>query len=152
MNCGPVERKTLFLYWRPNRSLSRNGRLLWIGLIASTTATLAVGAAALGAWMVLPFAGAEVLLVWRAFSVIAKHDGDYEMLRISDQEFSWECSDQGRVCSLQGNRAWVKVVGELVGGKFELGLSYAGKRVPLASLLSDEERRSLSQELQQILG
>lgn len=152
MNSEPVERKSLFLDWRPNRSLSPNGRWLWFGLIAATTFLLAGGAAALGAWMVLPFAGAEVLLLWLAFDVIGCHDDDYEILRISDHECSWERNNSGRLSSFRGNRAWVQVVGEPVGGKFELGLRYAGKKVAIASLLSDEQRRALSRELMQILG
>ena len=82
MNSERVERKSLFLNWRPNRSLSPTGRWLWFGLIALATFLLAAGAAAIGAWMVLPFAGAEVLLVWLAFHVIGGHDGDYEVLRL----------------------------------------------------------------------
>ena len=148
----PVERESLFLNWRPNRSLSPKGRWLWFGLIASATFLLAIGAAALGAWIVLPFAGAEVLLVWLAFNVIGCHDDDYEVLRISDQDFSWVRNVRGRVHSLRGNRAWVQVVGEPVGGKFELCLSYAGKSVAIAGLLSDEQRRSLSRELRRVLG
>ena len=151
MNSEPVERESLFLNWRPNRSLSPSGRWLWFGLIAAATFLLAAGAVAIGAWVVLPFAGAEVLLVWLAFNVIGCHDNDYEVLRISAQEFSWERNDRGRVCSLRGTRAWVQVVGEPVGGKFELCLRYAGKKVAIASLLSDEQRRTLSRELPRMM-
>ena len=152
MNSEPVERKSLFLNWRPNRSLLPNGRWLWFGLIASTTVILAAGATAIGAWMVLPFAGAELLMAWLAFDIVGCHDGDYEVLRISDQEFSWERNDRGRICSLQGNRAWVQVVGEQAGGKFELCLRYGGRRVAIANVLSDDRRRSLSRELLRIFG
>ena len=115
------------------------------------TLPLAAGTAAMGAWMVMPFAGAELLLVWLAFDIVGGHDGDYEVLRISDQEFSWERNDRGRICSLHGNRAWVQVVGEPVEGRFELGLRYAGKRVAIANLLSDAQRRALLHELARIL-
>lgn len=152
MNCEPVESESLFLNWRPNRSLSPNGRRLWFGLIASPTLLLAAGAAAMGAWLVLPFAGAEVLLVGLAFNVIGRHDGDYEVLQISAQEFCWERNDRGRVISLRGNRAWVRVAGETVGGRFRLCLWYAGRSVAIASLLSDEQRRSLWRELPRMLG
>lgn len=106
----------------------------------------------LGAWMVLPFAGAEVMLLWLAFRVIGDHDSDYEVLRVSDQDFSWERKDRGNVRSLQGNRAWVQVVSGSVSGRFELCLSYAGKRVAIASTLSDAQRRSLSHVLVRRLG
>ena len=116
MHGEPFECPRLFLNWRPNRSLSAHGRRLWFGLIASATLLMAAGAATLGAWMVLPFAGAELLLVWLAFQVIESHDDDYESLRISDQEFCWEQSERGRVYTLRGNRAWMQVVGETAGG------------------------------------
>ena len=138
--------------WRPNRSLSPDGRWLWFGLIAATTIVLAAGTAAMGAWMVMPFAGAELLLVWLAFDIVGGHDGDYEVLRISGQEFSWERSDRGRICSLHGNRVWVQVVGKRTGGKFELCLQYGGRRVAIANMLSDDQRRTLSRELSRIFG
>ena len=152
MSGEPVERDSLLLNWRPNRSLSPNGRWLWFGLIASATSLLAAGAAILGAWPVLPFAGAEVVLLWLAFNVIGSHDGDYEVLRISEQEFAWERNYRGSVRSLRGNRAWVQVVSGPVDGRFELCLSYSGKRVAIASTLSDAQRRSLSQLLARRLG
>ena len=43
---------------------------------------LAIGAgfAAAGAWLVLPFAGLEVLLLGTAFALYARHAADYERL------------------------------------------------------------------------
>jgi uncharacterized membrane protein len=121
-------------------------------LIAAATFLMAAGATILGAWMVLPFAGAELSLVWLAFKVIGAHDNDYESLRISDQEFLWEHSDRGQLSTLRGNRAWVQVIGEPVGSSFELYLRYAGKRVAIARVLSGEQRRQLSFELVRLLG
>ncbi|MEO8102231.1 MAG: DUF2244 domain-containing protein [Betaproteobacteria bacterium] len=152
MNGETVESETVFLNWRPNRALSPNGRWLWLGLIAGAIFLVAAGAAALGAWLVLPFAGAELLLVGLAFNVVGRHDDDYEVLRISDQDFSWERNDRGRLSTLRGNRAWVQVIGEPNAGKFELCLSYAGKRVAIGCVLSDEQRRALSRKLLRKLG
>lgn len=92
------------------------------------------------------------MLLWLAFEAIGGHDSDYEVLRVSDQEFAWERNDRGNVRSLRGNRAWVQVVSGAVNGRFELCLGYAGKRVAIASPLSDAQRRSLSQLLVRKLG
>jgi uncharacterized membrane protein len=113
---------------------------------------MAAGATTLGAWMVLPFAGAELVLVWLVFRDLGSHDNDYESLRISEQEFLWEHSDRGQLSTLRGNRAWVQVISEPVGGSFELYLRYAGRRVAIARVLSCEQRRLLSLELVRLLG
>jgi uncharacterized membrane protein len=43
----------------PNRSLGPAGRRWFLGLIGGTTLAIAGGAAVIGAWPVMPFAGAE---------------------------------------------------------------------------------------------
>lgn len=102
--------------------------------------------------MVLPFAGGEVFLVWLAFRLVARHDGDYETFRIADQMFSWERCECGHVESMCGNVAWLQVSSHAARGRFELEMRYAGKRVALGAWMSDEQRRALSGNLGRILG
>lgn len=147
-----VENTALSLSWRPNRSLSSRGRLLWFGLIATTTLLFAVAAALMGAWMVLPFAGGEVLLVWLAFKWIARGDGDYETLNVASHEFDWERCERGRVSALRGNRVWAKLVSRSSGGRVDLQLVYAGKSVAIAKFMSDEQRENWHRDLRRVFG
>ncbi|QJR13616.1 DUF2244 domain-containing protein [Usitatibacter palustris] len=131
----------------PNRSLGPRERRRALVAIAVTTMGVAAGAWALGAWPVMPFAGIEVALVWLAFHVVRKHDGDFERIEIDAGEVRLDACDARRESHFVANRAWARVVLREHGGQCTLGLAYAGKTVPLGRLLSDEGRRRLAQQI-----
>jgi uncharacterized membrane protein len=128
---------------KPNRSLTAKGRNLWLMLIAISALPATIGALAIGAWPILPFAGLEVALVWLAFRVIAGHDCDYEVLQVDDRQFAWECCSGGEVQRLQGYPAWAKVQVDRTKRHCRLRLSYAGKSVVLGSFATDKRREQL---------
>ena len=131
----------------PNRSLGPRGRRLFLAMIGVTTITISAAAALIGAWPVMPFAGAEVLLLVLAFRVVASHDADFERLEIGEHEVSVEARDAKHVTRFVAHRPWARVVVRTRGRRCTLGLAYAGRVVPLGRLLSDEGRRKLVQEL-----
>jgi len=131
----------------PNRSLGPAGRRWFLGLIGATTLAIAGGAAAIGAWPVMPFAGAEIALLVIAFHVFARHDADFERLEIGEHEVRVESRDATRVTRFVANRTWAHVIMRNRGECCTLDLAYAGKVVPLGRLLSDDGRRRLAQEL-----
>jgi uncharacterized membrane protein len=59
---------------------------------------LAIGAgfAAAGAWLVLPFAGLEVLLLGTAYLVYARHAADYERIELDAGRLTVEVADGTR--------------------------------------------------------
>ena len=142
---------SLFLEMRPNRSLTPKGRRLWLILIAGTTFLVAGATTAIGAWMVLPFAGFEVLFLWCAFQLIGRHDDDYERLRVADREFYWAKCKCGQVEELRGNAAWAQVFVVPRNGRVEIGLRYQGRTVSVGQLISDEQRRLLWRNLTRAL-
>ena len=131
----------------PNRSLGPAGRRWFLGLIGATTFAIAGGAAAIGAWPVMPFAGAEVALLVIAFHVFGRHDADFERLEIGEHEVRVESREAARVTRFVANRSWAHVILRSRGECCTLDLAYAGKVVPLGRLLSDDGRRRLAQEL-----
>ena len=133
----------------PNRSLGPAGRRWVLGLIAATTLGVAAGAAAVGAWPVMPFAGLEVALVALAFRVVQSHDEDYERLEIGEHEVRLEAREAQRVTRFVANRPWARVVVRDRGFGCTLRLAYAGRAVPLGRLLSDEGRRELAARLRE---
>lgn len=141
---------SFILSTKPNRSLSGSGRTLWVCLIAASALLVAGAAAAIGAWLILPFAGLEIVLVWCAFRVMARHDGDYEMLSVSDSEFRWERRCGREVNSLNGSRHWAQLVEQKVGGLQQLQLRYAGNSVVVGSLMSLEQRKILAIRLRSL--
>ena len=131
----------------PNRSLGPAGRRWFLGAIVATTMVIAAGAAAIGAWPVMPFAGLEVSLLLLAFHVVRAHDADYERLEIGEHEVRVEAREAESLTHFVAHRPWARVVVRERGTRCTLRLAYAGRWVPLGRLLSDEGRRRLAQEL-----
>lgn len=132
---------------RPNRSLGPAARRWVLGAIAAATLGIAAGAAALGAWPVMPFAGIEVALVALAFHVLGRHDADFERLEVGEHEVKVEARDAAQLTRFVAHRPWARVVVRERGARCTLGLAYAGRMVPLGRMLSDEGRRRLADSL-----
>jgi uncharacterized membrane protein len=131
----------------PNRSLGAAGRRWFLGAIAATTFGVATGAAAFGAWPVMPFAGLEIALVLLAFHLVRLHDADFERLEIGEHEVRVESREAESLTCFIAHRPWARVVVRERGSRCTLGLAYAGRMVPLGRLLSDEGRRRFAGEL-----
>jgi len=131
----------------PNRSLGTAGRRWVLGGIAATAFGVASGAAAIGAWPVMPFAGLEVALVAFAFRVVRMHDEDFERLEIGEHEVRVEARRARRITRFVCHRPWARVVVRESGMRCSLQLTYGGRSEPLGRLLSDEGRRALARRL-----
>lgn len=116
-------------------------------MIATSTFGVAAGAAAIGAWPVMPFAGLEVALVALAFRVVQQHDGDFERLEIDEHEVRVEARRARTVTRFVAHRPWARVVVRDRGMRVTMDLSYRGRSEPLGRLLSDEGRRALAARL-----
>jgi len=66
----------------PNRSLGPAARRWVLVAIAATPLGIAAAAWAIGAWLVMPFAGLEIAVLALAFHIVATHDADFERLEI----------------------------------------------------------------------
>ena len=146
-----VDKAIFLLEMRPNRSLSPTGRFYCFLFIASTTTLCAGVATAIGAWMVLPFAGLEIFFLWLAFRIIGRHDSDYERVQVAGREFRWTRSECGRIEELSGNAAWAHLSTVARNGRLEVGLRYMGKSVLVGKMISDEQRKSLCRSLARVL-
>ena len=116
-------------------------------MIAASTFGAAAGAAMIGAWPVMPFAGLEVALVALAFRVVQLHDEDFERLEIDDHEVRVEARRAEKVTRFVAHRPWAKLVVRDSGMRCTLRLAYRGRSEPLGRLLSDEGRRALAAKL-----
>ena len=136
---------------RPNRSLGPVARRWVLLAIAATPIGLAAGAAAFGAWPILPFAGLEVALLALAFHIVGSHDADFERLEIRDHEVTVEARDASKHTRFVAHRQWARLVLRERGRRCTLGLAYAGRTVELGRMLSDEGRRRLAEDLRRRL-
>jgi uncharacterized membrane protein len=131
----------------PNRSLGPAGRRVFLALMAATTLGIGMLAVVVGAWPVMPFAGAEVALVFFAFHLVRLHDADFERLEIGPHEVRVESRDAESLTRFVAHRPWARVIVRERGARCTLGLAYAGRTVQLGRLMSDEGRRKLAEEL-----
>jgi uncharacterized membrane protein len=134
---------------RPNASLSVEGGLkLIVGLMIFSLA-VAVAFAMSGAWMVLPFAGLELLGLVVAFVLVHRHANDYEMITISDADVEVEQCLLGQVVKHRFQRYWIKVsLREESVGKVKLVIGSHGKEVEFGrTMINNEQRVALLHEL-----
>jgi uncharacterized membrane protein len=127
--------------------LGPRGRAACLAAIAATTLAIGAGAAALGAWPVLPFAGLEVLIVVAAFRAFARHDGDFERVEIEGAKVRLQTRSATRLTELEGHAPWARLVVEDWSGRCGLGLRYAGRTIEFGRLLTEGRRREWAAEL-----
>ncbi|MGA8007058.1 MAG: DUF2244 domain-containing protein [Burkholderiales bacterium] len=85
------------LLLKRNCSISPGGMLRVFGLLALASVGIATGFALAGAWLILPFAGLEVLALSAAFVVTARHATDFERIEVSNGRLTVEISEADRV-------------------------------------------------------
>ena len=66
-----------------NCSISPGSLLCVFALLAAVSVGIATAFAMLGAWLILPFAGLEVLVLGAAFWLTARHATDYERIALA---------------------------------------------------------------------
>ena len=124
---------------------------MWIiGATAAVSFAIGVGFAAVGLWMVLPFAGAEVLALTLAFYVCGRHAGDYERIELLDGMLALEIRDGTRILHHQFNPHWVRV--ESYGADAGVWFAEGGRRVRIGRHLDEAGRSRLAAALQSRIG
>lgn len=130
-------------------SLSASGRRVFLLLVSATIALCAVSTTLLGAWLVLPFAGLEILVLLLAFWVLGVHADDYESLEIKEGAGRFESCSAGRIVRFEFNPLWAQIVCRQTRIRCDLALRFRGCSVRIGRLLSDAERLEWAQELKQ---
>lgn len=77
--------------------------------LAALVLAIGAGFAAAGAWLVLPFAGLEVLLLGAAFVLHARHAADYERIELKSGRLEVEVTEADRVARYQLQNAKVSM-------------------------------------------
>jgi len=136
---------------RPNRSLTRRQlQLVFVG-IATFCLGIASVFAALGMWPVLPFAGAEVIVVGIGFYLSAMGGREMEVVSVHSDKVSVEKGRRRVRQRWELQRAWARI--RLLPPYFRwyptrLVIRSHGKEVELGGFLNEEERELLAGELQ----
>lgn len=91
--------------------------------LAIVVLAIAAGFATVGAWLILPFAGLEVVLLAAAFLLYARRAADYERFEVragrltvevaeAQQRRSYTAPARGARVIVQDERAWLRLAGE----------------------------------------
>ena len=84
-----------------NCSISPAGLACVFGALAVAVLSIGAGFAVAGAWLILPFAGLEVLLLAGAFVLQARHAADYERIELGRGRLRVEVGDGADVCRFE---------------------------------------------------
>lgn len=121
---------------RRNNSLSPGGRTLVVGFLAAVVLAISLGFALSGAWMVAPFAGLDLLLLYLAFRYIGRHSEDYESVILRGDQIVVERREAGRLRTLSFNRYWARLDSSEPGSGGRLLLRSHGQEVEIGSCLN----------------
>ncbi|HWF01678.1 MAG TPA: DUF2244 domain-containing protein [Caulobacteraceae bacterium] len=139
---------------RPHRSLSRRGRRWLLGVVVALNAATAAVFMAIGARLVLPFLGLDVVALSVALAVSARSDGAAERVLVSAAEVRVTRRARGREQLVWASPpAWTRC--EFVDdarGPGTLRLSMSGRRLELGEALGRPERMALARDVQRALG
>ena len=138
---------------RRNNSLSSGGRFLVLGSIAVVVLAISVGFALHGAWLVFPFAGLDILVVYLAFRHVELHASDYECIAFHDDNIVIESRRRGKADRFEFNRHWVQVAFTESRGaeRGRLLLRSHGKEVAFGVHLTGEQRAAVARRLKEHL-
>jgi uncharacterized membrane protein len=143
---GAIEFRTVA---RRNNSLSSTGRLLVFAFIFVVSVGIAAAFAVFGAWLILPFAGLEMLVLYLAFHYLERHAADYELIEIDGGEVRVEQFEGGAMRSQAFSRYWARVV--VSPGGSRLALRSHGRELEIGRVMTDEQRLELARALQRRL-
>lgn len=134
---------------RRNNSLSSTGRLVAFALIFIVSIGIAVAFATFGAWLILPFAGLEMLVLFFAFCYLERHAADYELIEIDGDTVKVEWASAGTLRRGAFNRHWAQVVASGDGSR--LALRSHGRELEIGRYVNDEQRLDLARALRRRL-
>jgi len=138
---------------RRNNSLSKKGSTAVLGSLLLVSVAISVAFAAYGAWLVVPFAGLEMVALIAAFAYIQRHAGDYESIAIEGDRVLVERWETGRPSRYELNRHWAQVVMHPAGlaGHGVLALRSHGKEIEFGRHLTEDQRQAAARALKQHL-
>ena len=140
----------------PHRSLTRQGFLTVMMLVAAINLLVGGLFVAIGAWPVAGFAGLDILLIWWAFRVNFADARQMERISITEHELVLERVRKDKAEEQQRFvRRWVRVEleedqeRELIG---RLMLVSGPTRISIGDFLAPDERRTLAAALKSALA
>jgi uncharacterized membrane protein len=140
---------------RRNDSLGSRWRWRLFASLCVVSFGFALGFAALGAWLVLPYSLLEMGVLYLAFRWFERHSADWERVSICGDRVILERERAGLYTRREFNRFWARVEMEESGALNRLPrlmLRFAAQRVAFGDELPAEERVAVARELRRALA
>lgn len=139
-----------FSYLRRHCS-SLNWRLLCLvfGSLAVLSVLVAAIFAAAGAWLIIPFAGLEIVALGIAARWSLRRAGDFERLALDGDRILVEIREQGLSQQFEFNRCWARLV---TGDAGTVALRSHGREIVVGRFCGEESRQVLVRELRSRLA
>jgi len=141
---------------KPNDSLSEEQKAKLLAVIGLILLLVGLGFLRIGAWMVLPFAGLELVIFCYAFYTLYLHANEFESITFDRDALHIEKKVKQQRYSSSFNHYWARVYlrdAESVKGfkaKSQLIISSHGKEVEFGSaFLTELQRKHLVKEIKQ---
>ncbi len=136
-----------------NSSLSISQIKLIVGFFAIVLGVIGAFFYSQGAWLVLPFAGLELLAVSAAFYCCIRHKNDFEMVKIDKNRIQVKRQVASREQVYEFQTHWTKVFLEITKGWYpsRLWVASKGQHVEVGQWLTDPERKQLATRLKHLI-
>jgi uncharacterized membrane protein len=140
---------------RPNCSLGWRGAKRYLALQSAVVLLAAAPMVWMGGWLILPFAGLELLALTAAFYWVLLRSHRIEVVTLAGDQLRIERGRRGPEQRTEFPRAWVQVV--LQEGAAELDRSHLllrahGRQAEVGADLTNEEKARLAEELTRAIG
>lgn len=138
---------------KPNASASTESVLKLLLSLVVLSGLIAMGFFHIGAWMVLPFAGLELVLVVLAFVVVLRHRGDYEKITFVENHIEIEQSVLGKIKLARFQCYWTRVtLREGENGKTSLWIGSRNEEVEFGrDTMDNVQREQVASHLKRML-
>jgi len=139
---------------KPNSSMTMRQAKILIAVLATAMGSIGLFFASMGAWLVLPFSGAEWLFLAYCFKFALRRSAVLEVITISEGAVRVEKGRGEPEDTYQFHRAWVNIdwVRSIIPGHpSRLYFRLHGRSVEIGGFLIESEREALALELQRIL-
>ena len=139
---------------RPNQSISWKSSIVFILVIAFTCLTIGLGFAYVGATLILPFAGLEVLFVGICVYLVLNKTSQQEVITLSKDKLTIEKGAYKIKKVWEYFRLWSYISVERPQHPWypaHIVVTSKGERVPLGDFLNEQEKEELVSNLENII-
>lgn len=139
---------------RPNCSLPWRNVVRFYAGIFIVSFGIAIAFALKGAWLVLPFAGLEMLVLGGALYTVSRRAARWQEISIREDRIEIVEHARKQVCLQSFQRAWAQVVHEpapIRGHASRLAIRSHGRSAEVGACLNEEEKRYLAEQLHRAL-